>query len=136
MPLSEHEEKLLAQMEEQLYAEDPRLASRLRKHDGPTLRGRRLLLGGLLAVAGLALVIVGAMSQSIPVGAIGFAVMVGGGAYAAWPTSSSSGPLGTVAADGSVKQRGKAGKTAKPKSTGTFMQRLEQRWDRRRGSGF
>ena len=48
MPLSEHEQRLLEQMERALYAEDPKFASALRGHD---LRGRyrrRLLAAGLM----------------------------------------------------------------------------------------
>ena len=37
MPLSEHEQRLLEQMERALYAEDPKFASALRGH---VLRGR------------------------------------------------------------------------------------------------
>ena len=52
MPLSEHEQRLLEQMERALYAEDPKFASALR---GSDLRGRyrrRALLGAFGVVVG------------------------------------------------------------------------------------
>ena len=54
MPLSEHEQRLLEQMERALYAEDPKLASTLRGADlGPTTVGASSLgsLGFLVGVA-------------------------------------------------------------------------------------
>ena len=91
MPLSEHEQRVLEQMEKALYAEDPRLATQLKRTattGGPAgLDRRRLAVGVLVALAGLALVVVGVMSQQIWVGAIGFLAMVLGGAWAATPTS-------------------------------------------------
>jgi len=59
VPLSEHEQRLLEQMERALYAEDPKFASALR---GSDLRGhyrRRALLGAFGVVVGLALLPVG-----------------------------------------------------------------------------
>lgn len=127
MALSEHEEALLQQMEEALYAEDPRFASRIEKTKSRSASRRRVVLGVAGGVAGLALVIVSAMNSQIWLGAVGFAVMVAGIAYAVTPPKR---PLGTVATDGTVR-RSRGGSKATPR-TGTFMERLEQRWERRR----
>ncbi len=59
MPLSDHEQRMLDQIESALYAEDPKFASSVR---GGTLRApsaRRRLQGALLFVVGLALLVVG-----------------------------------------------------------------------------
>ena len=54
MPLSEHEQRVLEQMEKALYAEDPRLATQLKRTaatGGPAgLDRRRLAVGVLLAL--------------------------------------------------------------------------------------
>ena len=135
MPLSEHEQRVLEQMEQALYAEDPRLASQLRK-TAPSgaaagLDRRRLALGVLVAIAGLGLVVVGVMSQLIWVGALGFLAMVLGGAWAATPARRSG--LGVVAKDGSVHRTAKARPAAK--KSGGFMERMEQQWDKRKEQG-
>ena len=46
MPLSEHEQRLLEQMERALYAEDPKFASSLRGKDPRSNFRRRVLLAG------------------------------------------------------------------------------------------
>jgi len=123
--LSEREQKLLEQMEQALYAEDPRFATRIRSHsDG---RGkRRLLMGVLGVIAGLGLVFLGVLGQQIWLGAVGFAVMVTSGVWAFAP-GRRSGPEGVVQADGSTAPR-----PAKTRKTGqSFMARLEERWERR-----
>ena len=106
MALSEHEEALLQQMEEALYAEDPRFASRIEKTKSRGLGRGRLVVGVVAAVVGLALVVFSAMSSSIWLGAVGFAVMVAGIVYAITPSKTK---LAAVGPDGTTKPRtGKA----------------------------
>ena len=126
MPLSDNEQKLLEQMERALYAEDPKFASAMRGAKGRRGAGRRLVLGGLAIILGLVLLVLGVSSKNILVGMLGFVFMLGGTAYAV--SSQRRGPVGVVTATGGVKPpaRGRA------RSRSTFMQRLEQRWDRRR----
>ncbi len=81
VPLSEHEQKVLQQMEQALYAEDPRFASHITNH-GLGRNRRRLILGIVGVVAGLALVVLSALNGLIWLGAVGFALMVAGGAVA------------------------------------------------------
>ena len=52
MPLSEHEQHLLEQMERALYAEDPKFASSLRGRDPRSNFRRRVLLAGTAFVVG------------------------------------------------------------------------------------
>ncbi|WP_374969394.1 DUF3040 domain-containing protein [Terrabacter sp. BE26] len=131
MALSEHEEALLQQMEEALYAEDPRFASRIEKTKSRALGRGRVVAGVVAGVAGLALVVFSAMSSSIWLGAVGFAVMVGGIVYAITPSKAK---LAAVGADGNPKPRpGTPGKAkAGTRKSATFMERLEERWEKRR----
>jgi len=123
--LSEREQKLLEQMEQALYAEDPRFATRIRSH-GDARSKRRALIGVLGVLAGLGLVFLGVLQQQIWLGAVGFAVMVASGVWAFAPTRK-SGPEGVVRSDGTTAARPA---TSRPAGPG-FMQRLEQRWERR-----
>lgn len=128
MALSEHEEALLQQMEEALYAEDPRFASRIQKSRSRQMGRGRVIIGVIAAVAGLALVVVSAMASLLWLGAIGFAVMVAGIVYAITPSKTTLAALDT---DGTPKPR-----VARPRAgaakQGSFMERLEERWEKRR----
>lgn len=122
MPLSEHEQRLLEQMERQLYADDPKLASTLRG-SGRSLRSRhQVILGAIGIVVGLALLVAGVAAQWWPLGVAGFLVMLGCGWWAS--TGWTSTP-----ATGATPSAGK--KSAGARRSG-FMNRIEERWDRRR----
>lgn len=129
MPLSEHEQKVLQQMEQALYAEDPRFATHITNH-GLHQNKRRLILGAIGVVAGLALVVLSALNAVIWLGAVGFALMVAGGAYAFTPARKTV--LGAVGPDGTVRKGATARKNSKSSRRAGFMQRMEDRWDRRR----
>ncbi|CAN5473476.1 DUF3040 domain-containing protein [soil metagenome] len=135
MPLSEHEQRVLEQMEHALYAEDPRFASNLKKSTPQGPSRRRALLGVVLAVIGLGLVLLGVYLSEIWIGGIGFGTMVLGGVWAFSPskTGGANPTLSVVGGNGPAKSAG-AKKKPKSRGTGSFMQRMEQRWDRRRDS--
>ena len=76
MPLSEHEQRLLEQMERALYAEDPKLASTLRGSDLRAHQRRRVIVGSLGLLVGLGLLLAG-VSIGWPLGVVGFLVMLG-----------------------------------------------------------
>ena len=89
MPLSDHEQRLLDQMEQALYAEDPAsrriwgVARRSHKHH---------VIGAIgAAILGLGLVIVGVNTTWV-VGGLGFVIMVGALAYAFAPRAGSRPP--------------------------------------------
>ena len=88
MPLSDHEQRMLDQIESALYAEDPKFASSVR---GGTLRApsaRRRLQGAALFVIGLAMLVSGVAFKATMIGSfpilsvIGFIVMFGGVVFA------------------------------------------------------
>ncbi|NNM45206.1 DUF3040 domain-containing protein [Knoellia koreensis] len=131
MPLSEHEQQLLEQMEQALYAEDPKFASQMQGSGARAAARRRIAVGVVGGIVGLALVLVGVNTQIWAVGAVGFALMVAAVAYAVTPQRRKA-KLGTVQDDGTVR-RAASPKSPKQKTQrgGGFMDRMEQRWDRR-----
>ena len=78
MPLSEHEQHLLEQMEQALSAEDPKFASQMEGSVARARLRRGLAIGAGGVIVGLGLVVLGVAAESIWWGAIGFALMVGG----------------------------------------------------------
>jgi hypothetical protein len=129
VPLSEHEQRLLEQMERALYAEDPKFASVLR---GSDLRGRyrrRAYLGVAGVVVGLALLPIGVAGKILPLSVLGFLIMLGSAilAVTSWRKAPAPGDAPAAAAAGS-RGRTKAAKPPKP----SFMERLDERWRRRR----
>lgn len=136
MPLSEHEQKLLDQMERALYAEDPSFATQMKGHGRPAPKSR-LVAGVVVAVLGLAVVVLGVSAASIPLGVVGFVIMVAGVAWAATPQRVSGGAPARPARSAPAAGKGQARKGGrKPKATGgSFMQRLDERWEKRRRDG-
>ena len=133
MPLSDHEQRMLDQIESALYAEDPKFASSVR---GGTLRApsaRRRIQGGLLFAVGLALLVAGIPLYTsvshffLVVSIVGFVVMFGGVVFAI---------TGPRVAGGREQAGGEAG-GARPKkggkggSSGSFTSRMEDRFRRR-----
>ncbi len=129
MPLSEHEQKVLQAMEQAMYAEDPRFATHITNH-GLHPNKRRIVVGVLGVIVGLGLVMLAALNQIIWLGAVGFALMVAGGAWAFSPAKKSV--MGAVGPDGSVRRAATGGGQRQSGQKAGFMQRLEERWDRRR----
>jgi hypothetical protein len=126
VPLSENEQRLLEQMERALYAEDPKFASAMRGAARRTGAARRLLLGLAGVVLGLVVLLVGVAKQQVPLGVVGFVLMLAGTAYAL-SAQRRSGPTGVVTTKGGVQVT-----KSTRRRRGGFMQRMENRWDRRR----
>ncbi|MGN7247045.1 DUF3040 domain-containing protein [Janibacter anophelis] len=140
MALSERERQMLEEMEEAIRAEDPRFASQMNGSGAGRTDRRRVVLGVIGAIAGLGLVLLG-INTNLWVGVAGFVLIVGSVALALTPGGGGrSHGLGLVDDDGSVrrprtphKRRTKGGRKAT--GHGTFMERLEQRWEKRRQDG-
>ncbi|WP_392542300.1 DUF3040 domain-containing protein [Oryzobacter telluris] len=130
MPLSDHEQKMLEQMEHALAAEDPKFASQMQGSTLASVQRRRWVIGGIGVVAGLGLVLVG-VNTTMWVGAIGFAVMVAAAVFAATPPRRAQ--LGVVRPDGTA---GPAPKGAARRKGGqkSFMDKLDERWERRQNN--
>ncbi|WP_435747858.1 DUF3040 domain-containing protein [Nocardioides sp. SYSU DS0663] len=142
MPLSEEELRLLEQMERALSEEDPKFASTLR---GTSLRRaarRRAVLGGFGFAIGIAVLMTGAVAQVALVGVAGFVIMLGsatvaltalrGRAAAASDPQQAAHPSRgfTVIEGGRKRGRGRSPRGVRP--SGSFMERVEERWRRRR----
>jgi hypothetical protein len=82
VPLSEHEQRLLEQIERALVDDDPKFASSVRTGDRRLKARRRLQIGAALVVVGFAVLVGGAVAESVPLGVIGFLVAFGGAALA------------------------------------------------------
>ncbi|MEV4147899.1 DUF3040 domain-containing protein [Amycolatopsis sp. NPDC049691] len=130
MPLSEHEQRLLDQIERELYAEDPKFASTVR---GTRLRRparRRRIQGIALFVVGVALLVLGVVVPQfrvadIPlISVLGFLVMFFGVMMAV--TSIRHG------ADGDGKGGGSGSRGARQSGRrSSFTQRMEERFRQR-----
>jgi hypothetical protein len=131
MPLSEHEQRLLDQIERELYAEDPKFASTVR---GTRLRRparRRRIQGIALFVVGVALLVLGVVVPQfrvadIPlISVLGFLVMFFGVMLAV--TSLRHG----AEADGKSGGPGARGGGKQPGRRSSFTQRMEERFRQR-----
>lgn len=131
MPLSEHEQRLLEQMERALYAEDPKFATALRQ---PTIRGSRgkAALGVTAVLGGMGVVVAGVSTQLVALGVVGFAIMLVGAvlAYAAFTR-----PAAAAATAGEAEMPPAPRPAAKPKTSSGFMDRMEERWRKRHDGG-
>lgn len=74
MPLSEHEQRILAELEESLVRQDPQFAERVRSKSVYHHAGRQCKWAALGFVAGLA-ILVAFYSESVVLGLVGVAVM-------------------------------------------------------------
>jgi hypothetical protein len=125
VPLSEHEQRLLDQIERALYAEDPKFASTVRATDPRAVMRRRIRYSVLLFVLGFVLMLFFVRNPAF--GIAGFAVMVGAFALAlsAWKRLGGA-PSTLRAVDGRAERQ-----SGRRKSHGSAKQRLEERWHRR-----
>jgi cytochrome c biogenesis protein CcdA len=130
MPLSDHEQRMLDQIESALYAEDPKFASSVRGGGLRAPTARRRLQGVALFVLGLAMLVSGVAFKATMIGTfpvlsvVGFVVMFGGVVFAVTgPRIAGRGQRpGTSAA--ARQRRGKG-------AGGSFTSRMEDRFRRR-----
>lgn len=143
MPLSEEELRLLEQMERALVEEDPKFASTLRGSSFKQAARRRAILSGVVFVIGIAVLMSGAIFSLIPVGVIGFVIMLASATYGLTALRGRA----TPAKEGDVKETRHHGlgvvdggkvhrpKARRPRSSAPFMERIEERWRHRRDNG-
>lgn len=119
MPLSEHEKRLLAEMEEALAADDPRLISTF---SGKTPSRSRVVIGFGLIVGGIFVLFGGLISKTPPLGIAGFLLSLIGAVLA---ISNLGGLMNGLTSKGANPLSGEGKKGPK------WSQRFEERWDRR-----
>ncbi len=135
VPLSEHEQRLLDQIERALYQEDPKFASTVRSTDLRSHMRRRLRRAGVVLAIGFLMLLAGPMINSTPLGILGFIVMIGALilAMASWRRlgGNSHPTLRVVGGEAKPVRSGRTGKGARPRASGSWPERLEERWRRR-----
>ncbi|GGN46230.1 membrane protein [Streptomyces kronopolitis] len=130
MPLSEHEQRMLEQMERALYAEDPKFATALEGSGLRTYTRRRVYQAVAGFLVGIALLMAGMVAQQIWISVVGFLVMLGCAVLAVtgWRKAPRQGQQQARA--------GSAGGTGapahRPRQRRSMMNRIEDRWQRRR----
>lgn len=124
MALSEQEQRLLEQMEAALAAEDPKLASALRGTTVRTLHRRRAAVAGLGFIVGVVALVAG-LEVHPAISIVGFIVML----------------VSTIAALTSWRHVDDSGvhrppsRPKAPHGDSAFMDKLEERWRRRKDEG-
>lgn len=131
MPLSEHEQKMLDEMERQLFADDPRLARAFAPKTPPRRSGRRILIGLGAVVVGLVVLVLAVSLPAIWLGVIAFIGMLAGAVYALTGSGSSSEGKGTTDGGGGGGGAGPAAPGGD--DGGAFMRKMEERWEKRAG---
>ncbi len=147
MELSEEELRLLEQMERALVEEDPKFASTLRGTSFQRAARRRMVLGGGILVVGVGALIGAVLVGDNPLirtglGVLGFVVMLGGAILALTSARSPGHPAPTVRAAGKAGfgvvdggRQHRPGRPSRQRSSAPFMERMEERWRRRRERG-
>ena len=130
MPLSEHEQRQLEQIEQALYADHPRFAKAVRAADPKVHYKRRVVYAAILFAIGVALLPVGIATSLIAISVIGFVIML---TSCYWAAISYRRMNGMATGRIQFKDR-KAGRKEKGggRRSGTGLgDRLEERWRRR-----
>lgn len=123
MPLSEHEQRLLDEIEQALYAEDPKFASSVRSAR-PRNRVRTMLALSVVGVlVGLAVVLVGLTANLALLGVLGFVLIVGSCVAAA-------GALRGPRQNGTASLAAQAGQ-ARPTRSNNLRSKMEDRMRKR-----
>lgn len=149
VPLSEEELRALEQMERALTEEDPKFVSTLRGTTARRSARRRAILAGVVFVVGIAVLMAGVTTKLWAVGVVGFVIMLGsatlglnavrqgGPAEPTGPRPASRGGFSVVDGGraGRPRRSGRGPSRGSTRSSGSFMERVEERWRRRRESG-
>jgi hypothetical protein len=129
VPLSEHEQRQLEQIEQALYNDYPRFANAVRASDPRVHYRRRVIEAAVGFLLGVGMLLAGVVTKYIWIGVAGFVVML---ACAMWALTSyrhmNGVSSGRGAARGNAKQTGR--RRGRQASSG-MMERLEERWRRR-----
>ena len=126
MPLSEHEQRQLEQIEQALYAEHPRLARAMRAKDPKVHYRRRVLQAAIGFVLGVGALVAGIVLNYRWLAGAGFVVML---LSSIWAVASYRRMAGMVVKDRHRKRDRKA--AARAAANSGLMERLEERWRRR-----
>lgn len=136
MPLSEQEQRMLEQMERALYAEDPKFATALEGSRLRTYTRRRVYQAIAGFLVGIALLMAGMVAQQIWISVVGFLVMLGCAVLAVtgWRKAPKPGEQPAAGPQGQQSQGRSTGRRQgrQARQRRGVMDRIEQRWQRRR----
>ena len=119
MALSEEEQRLLAQLEASWAADDPRFAAKMSGKPSRKANKRRATLAGLGFLLGVGLLIAGLQTTWI-LSVVGFVCMF----------------VSAILVISSWQEvPGDGGRTSKQKTEPAFLNRMEDRWQRRQQEG-
>ena len=139
MPLSEHEQRMLEEMERNLYHNDADFVATV-----GTRRGKPnytfIVVGILVAILGIGIIVTGVVLQQPLIGIAGFIIMFVGALLAISPPKRSGVPEEPSAAErAGASARSSSGRPSNGKangqSSGGFMDRMNERWDKRQDGG-
>jgi hypothetical protein len=133
VPLSEHEQRQLEQIERALRADDPRFADAVHAADPRVRYKRRVIAAAVGFVIGVGMLLAGVGINVIPVAVAGFAVML---ACSLWAVTSYGRMTGSTTARAQGRASGKERRAAQRRRAGKqaesgLMGPLEERWRRR-----
>jgi hypothetical protein len=122
VPLSDHEQRLLDEIEQALYAEDPKFAASVRaaRTRSRTRRSAALCILGILA--GLGLVLAGLLTNIIALSVVGFVLVVASCGYGVQVLRGRSGQAGGSTPDSTGSRAPR---------TGGLKSRMEERLRKR-----
>ncbi len=156
MPLSEEELRLLEQMERALVDEDPKFANTLRGNAMRRTARRRAIVAGVVFAVGVAVLMSGAIAATPVLGIVGFVIMLGAAYVGVTSLRGQDQQAAQQQGEGAAKQddvsglslieggrsarsrglkRRRSPKPSSGSSSGSFMERMEERWRRRRENG-
>ena len=131
MALSDEEQRLLEQMEAALAADDPKLVNALRGTGVRRVHRRRAAIAGVGFFAGLGLLIAG-ISINPFLSVLGFVIMVAAAVTAIYSWQH----VGTSADPGIGRDHAKSAQGSRTADGLGFMDKMEERWRKRRDEGF
>jgi hypothetical protein len=136
MPLSEHEQRQIEQIERALRASDPRFADAVRAAD-PRVHYKRRIIGAALGfLIGVGLLLAGVAADVIAVAVAGFVVML---ACSLWAVTSYRRMTGSAPAkagrSGKMRRAATGPQAGRQRGGSGLMGRLEERWRHRQQGG-
>jgi Protein of unknown function (DUF3040) len=120
VPLSEHEQRQLEQIEQALRAGDPRFVDAVQAADPRVHYKRRVTVAALGFLVGVGLLLAGVVINIIPIAVAGFAVML---ACSLWAVTSYRHMTGIAAGRVGARDRGSGKKRAPPGAGGLASRR-------------
>jgi Na+/proline symporter len=136
VPLSEHEQRQLEQIEQALYREDRRLVRLVRSSD-PRVHYRRRVVLALVGLAlGAAMIAAGIVLPLIGLAVAGFVFMLLCGIWAlnSWRQVATVALGDATRAPTGKRRRGRRARRGRA-ARATMMERLDERWRRRQEGG-